>query len=228
MELFRNIRKFLSALLLCSFVSACFYTPVHAAGTGTATAHAEPVDAAPVAKQASTIRDFIILAAVMGGIGLALWLLEKWNGRSVERETDPEKLKATIERETDPERLEEMARKLKERADNARQEKSTIDRELKPEELDAFVYQAIARAGMRQEAIRSAQAAERTREMELAGEFQCICLELANKNDPSVVQLECGHLYHKKCLAPWFKQKKTCPHCRNPVDKKFIRDHKIR
>ena len=30
-----------------------------------------------------------------------------------------------------------------------------------------------------------------------------------------VVKLECGHIYHKKCIDAWFTKGKTCPLCRN-------------
>ena len=47
-----------------------------------------------------------------------------------------------------------------------------------------------------------------------------ICFEEVNKNK---VVLNCGHVFHKKCLQPWIKQKLTnyekpsCPSCRDII-----------
>lgn len=30
-------------------------------------------------------------------------------------------------------------------------------------------------------------------------------------------RLECGHIFHEKCLLKWFEQKANCPLCRAPV-----------
>ena len=42
-----------------------------------------------------------------------------------------------------------------------------------------------------------------------------ICMEL----DPqeTVVELECGHYFHMKCVKDWVKIKGSCPMCRNYV-----------
>ena len=30
-----------------------------------------------------------------------------------------------------------------------------------------------------------------------------------------LLKLQCGHDYHKKCIADWFKIKRECPECRS-------------
>ncbi len=39
-----------------------------------------------------------------------------------------------------------------------------------------------------------------------------IWLENSIKGE-EVTIIECGHLYHKKCLMDWFEKKKICPKC---------------
>ena len=39
-----------------------------------------------------------------------------------------------------------------------------------------------------------------------------ICLE-----DVSNVPLECGHIFHNKCIDKWLEENDTCPNCRNQV-----------
>lgn len=47
--------------------------------------------------------------------------------------------------------------------------------------------------------------------------FECsICLETAK--EPVVTK--CGHLFCWPCIYLWNQQKKTCPNCNNPIDKK--------
>ena len=43
-----------------------------------------------------------------------------------------------------------------------------------------------------------------------------ICLEYMIKGDKIKI-LECGHIYHYKCINDWFKKKKeiNCPLCSN-------------
>ena len=42
-----------------------------------------------------------------------------------------------------------------------------------------------------------------------------ICLEDYSKED-KIVQLDCSHIFHRKCVETWFKSKtiKNCPLCR--------------
>lgn len=42
----------------------------------------------------------------------------------------------------------------------------------------------------------------------------CICLE---KGETVYLLLDCGHIYHKKCLKTWIKNKNQCPLCRQNV-----------
>ena len=39
-----------------------------------------------------------------------------------------------------------------------------------------------------------------------------ICLENMIIND-HINMLECGHIYHNKCISEWFTVKKECPIC---------------
>ena len=43
-----------------------------------------------------------------------------------------------------------------------------------------------------------------------------VCLDEFNQGD-SITKLPCGHIYHKKCLLPWFERKMLCPTCNVPV-----------
>ena len=31
------------------------------------------------------------------------------------------------------------------------------------------------------------------------------------------VMLNCGHIYHKKCIDPWLKKHNDCPYCREKI-----------
>jgi hypothetical protein len=41
-----------------------------------------------------------------------------------------------------------------------------------------------------------------------------ICLSPFQPHEPGVVRVKCGHLFHRKCLEPWFQGHDTCPVCR--------------
>jgi Ring finger domain len=43
-----------------------------------------------------------------------------------------------------------------------------------------------------------------------------VCLAAARKSD-RVYELPCKHIFHQKCLEPWFKQSTICPNCRRDV-----------
>ncbi len=41
-----------------------------------------------------------------------------------------------------------------------------------------------------------------------------ICFEEYKSGEYKRVLPQCGHVFHKKCIDKWLKQKSTCPHCR--------------
>ncbi len=45
----------------------------------------------------------------------------------------------------------------------------------------------------------------------------CCSICLADYKDTDMLRLlpDCGHLFHVKCVDPWFQQHPTCPVCRN-------------
>lgn len=43
-----------------------------------------------------------------------------------------------------------------------------------------------------------------------------ICLEKYKKKD-KVVDLNCGHIFHKSCIKLWIKKNNSCPHCRRNI-----------
>ena len=46
-------------------------------------------------------------------------------------------------------------------------------------------------------------------------EQECsICLD-DMYNNTDVITLECNHMFHKKCINDWFREKHDCPQCRN-------------
>lgn len=46
-----------------------------------------------------------------------------------------------------------------------------------------------------------------------------ICLGHFNMNE-RVIQLQCSHVYHKRCIESWLKWSKSCPICRQFIDAK--------
>lgn len=52
-----------------------------------------------------------------------------------------------------------------------------------------------------------------------------ICLEkLVSEN---VQELQCGHMFHNKCLEKWLEENHTCPYCRSLVDHHIIFDDNL-
>ena len=45
-----------------------------------------------------------------------------------------------------------------------------------------------------------------------------ICHEDINFNDDEISVLNCGHLFHQRCLQQWLNTNSTCPQCRITVD----------
>jgi hypothetical protein len=46
----------------------------------------------------------------------------------------------------------------------------------------------------------------------------CVCLTQFGCRERGVVRLKCGHVFHRTCLEPWFKEHHTCPMCRTDID----------
>jgi len=44
-----------------------------------------------------------------------------------------------------------------------------------------------------------------------------ICLDDYSDTHVNIVQLDCGHIYHKKCIREWLDNNDTCPECRSEV-----------
>ena len=43
-----------------------------------------------------------------------------------------------------------------------------------------------------------------------------ICLVAAKKGD-QVYELVCKHIFHVKCIKPWFEKSSVCPNCRRDL-----------
>ena len=43
-----------------------------------------------------------------------------------------------------------------------------------------------------------------------------ICLQSAVKGD-RLYKLVCNHMFHQKCITPWFKKSTQCPNCRREL-----------
>ena len=49
--------------------------------------------------------------------------------------------------------------------------------------------------------------------------FCLICQEDINFCHEDISVLNCGHLFHKKCLQQWLDTNSTCPECKSAVTK---------
>ena len=48
---------------------------------------------------------------------------------------------------------------------------------------------------------------------EVEKEYICpICI--SRKRKKKLIALECGHVFHKKCIKGWLKKNQSCPMCR--------------
>lgn len=54
-----------------------------------------------------------------------------------------------------------------------------------------------------------------------------ICREKI-KNEETVIELKCQHLYHTECSKEWILEKRSCPQCRRRLHKQFISPNAIR
>jgi len=48
-----------------------------------------------------------------------------------------------------------------------------------------------------------------------------ICINNYNEND-NIIKLNCGHMYHPKCLIPWLQNQMSCPICKEIVENSFF------
>lgn len=44
-----------------------------------------------------------------------------------------------------------------------------------------------------------------------------ICLDVCDPSECQYLRLACGHEFHEDCLAPWIRNEKTCPMCREEI-----------
>lgn len=53
--------------------------------------------------------------------------------------------------------------------------------------------------------------------VQTARNVECsVCLEKLNMKEQAK-RLPCGHLFHEKCVRPWFSTNTKCPNCRFDV-----------
>jgi hypothetical protein len=54
---------------------------------------------------------------------------------------------------------------------------------------------------------------------ESTSEICSICYDNASSN---TIKLNCGHIFHNKCIITWLKQSQTCPYCRENINFSLI------
>lgn len=85
----------------------------------------------------------------------------------------------------------------------------------------------------RVEALEKSGQAERDSEEDIFGRGGCsICYEPythpdhdvgpPEDADTAVLALPCCHLFHRRCLRPWFETRTTCPNCRFDIDSRSM------
>lgn len=82
-----------------------------------------------------------------------------------------------------------------------------------------FLLQALAQNeqhGISQETVATLMRNARTpSQQEMEGGAQCpICLE-AYEASSRLIDLECNHTFHSRCIMEWFRENSTCPVCRH-------------
>ena len=50
-----------------------------------------------------------------------------------------------------------------------------------------------------------------------------ICHLKFKKKDKFIRQLPCDHIFHSKCIMPWFNRSSTCPVCRMDIKSYYIK-----
>lgn len=44
-----------------------------------------------------------------------------------------------------------------------------------------------------------------------------ICIEDINHVEEVCLEINCGHIFHERCISKWFRRNQTCPTCRNKL-----------
>jgi hypothetical protein len=59
------------------------------------------------------------------------------------------------------------------------------------------------------------------------GDVCAVCLEPFEEGGGTPKRTPCGHVFHEKCLANWFKVARTCPVCRVDVVEQAAPDNRV-